>query len=474
MKKILLASTALVAAGLIGSGAAEAADKIKINVGGFSKWWVVGAFNSTDYQNAINNTYSGSVALGSGSSLINGRPKYVNADVKGDNEIWFSGDTTLDNGLKVGVFVSMEAGGHSDITTDVIDASYAWIAGGFGKVLIGTAPNGTALLHVQAPDAASNWGAGGVMTGNFAIVRPSSVMGQGQRVGYSSSTNTTAIVDDNKAEKLTYVAPTFYGLTAGASYVPSVLREDIRSTPTRGASAYGAGALYAETFGPVGVKVSAGYVYVNLGSVTGNNETNLSIQSYGTQLSYAGFTLGGSFKATDDNYNQQNGRSGRWLGPVTGGNNNGNLGNAAIGGTDYYSSGKYWVNGTDISGKCGAGAGAGGGQNGCSYGGYAYDVGLSYASGPYAVSFDYFFAGTKGMATAKKGAMDEITFYQASGKYNLGPGVDVLASAGWADYRDQRKGQGYTCTAGGGTNTSCDGGFENSGFVAMTGLSLAF
>lgn len=462
MKKILLASTALVAAGLIGSGAAEAADKIKINVGGFSKWWVVGAWNSTDYQNIVSNNLQG----GAPNTAINAHPKYVNADVKGDNEIWFSGDTTLDNGLKVGVFVSMEAGGHSDLTTDVIDSSYAWIEGGFGKVLVGTAANGTALLHVQAPDAASNWGAGGIMTGNFAILKPSMVMGQGQRAGWTSSTNTTQIVDDNKAEKLTYVAPTFYGLTVGASYVPSVLREDTRVTPTRGASGYGAGALYANTFGPVGVKVSAGYVYVDLNSVTGGGESNLSIQSYGTQLSYAGFTLGGSFKETDDNI-AKNG--GRWNGAVTAGSNNGNIGNAAVGGANFAST-AFLINGVSMQ-KCGTNASGGG----CSYGGYAYDVGLQYASGPYSVSFDYFYSGTKGAATAKKGAMDEITFYQASGKYNLGPGVDVLASFGYADYKDQRKGQGLTCgTNASGAAMSCDNGLENSGWVGMTGLSLAF
>jgi len=458
MKKILLASTALVAASLIGSGAAEAADKIKINVGGFSKWWVVGVWNSSDYQGAVTQT----LQSGNPNPAIERRPSFVNADVKGDNEIWFSGDTTLDNGLKVGVFVSLEAGGHSDSTTDNIDSSYAWIAGGFGKVLLGTAPNGTALLHVQAPDAASNWGAGGILTGNFAVSRPATVMGQGQRAGWSSSTNTTQIVDDNKAEKITYVAPTFYGLTAGASYVPSVLREDTRVTPNQ-ASGYGAGALYAETFGPVGVKVSAGFVYVDLDSATASNESSLAIQSYGAQLSYAGFTLGGSAKLTDDNYksNGTGSAGGRWNGAVTAGNNNGNIGNAAIGGTNYASTGVF-INGGALAPKCVA-------TNGCSYGGSAYDVGLQYATGPYAVSFDYFWSGTKGASTAKKGALDEITFYQASGKYNVGPGVDFLASAGWADYRDQRKGQGVT--AGG---LSADKGLENSGFVVMSGLSLAF
>ena len=162
MKKILFASTALVAAGLMSAGPAEAADKIKLNLGGFSKWWVVGAWQNNDFEAQNGAAYA--------SSSNTGQRQQV--DVKGDNEIWFTGETTLDNGLKVGVKVELEAGGHSDITTDVIDQSYAWVEGGFGKLQIGTLPSVAAALHVQAPDAAGNWGNGGLMTGNFAIIRP--------------------------------------------------------------------------------------------------------------------------------------------------------------------------------------------------------------------------------------------------------------------------------------------------------------
>ena len=256
MKKILIASTALVAVGMVNAGAASAADAIKINVGGFSKWWVVGAWQDSKFSNITSN---GSSILGTNAVAgYNGAGQRANVDIKGDNEIWFTGDTTLDNGLKVGVFVSMEAGGHSDITTDVIDASYAWISGGFGKAIIGTQLNGTALTHVQAPDAANGTVGGSIIGLNFAVQKPTSVMGMNQIVGYSTSTNTTAFIADDKAEKFTYVAPSFYGLTLGASYVPNVMRQDIRSQPLARAEAFGGTALYANTFGPVGVKASAG------------------------------------------------------------------------------------------------------------------------------------------------------------------------------------------------------------------------
>lgn len=422
MKKILFASTALVAAGMMSAGAASAAEKVKLNLSGFSKWWVVGTWQDNDFQEQA------------GLGVATYRQ---NVDVKGFNLITFSGDTALDNGLKVGVRFDLVAGGHSDNVTDVIDNSYAWVEGGFGKVLAGMHANGTALLHVQAPDAAGNFTNGGVMLGGWTVTRPSGVMGMNQRVGYTTSSNTTAIISDDKAEKLTYVAPSFYGLTLGASYIPNVARNGTtglgqhgRGNGTDRLSAWGGGALYANTFGPVGVKASAGYVWVDLKAVGNKAENAFTQQAYGAQLSYAGFTLGGSVqRASDDRRN--------------GGNTT-----AALSGTSQVGS----------AGKGGANL---------DFGGVAYDVGLQYASGPYAVSFAYFHSSVIGItdSTLRNGKDDTIDAYQASGKYNLGPGVDVLASVGYIEYKDQRDGL---------TGTATNKQYSNSGWTAMTGLSLSF
>ncbi|MDO8607504.1 MAG: porin [Phaeospirillum sp.] len=440
MKKILLASTALVAASMMYAGAAEAAEKIKLNIGGYSKWWVVGVWQSDAFQRTSANGPGGSG--NTVNNTTNGSGQRVNADVKGDNEIWFSGSTALDNGLKVGVFVSMEAGGHSDLQTDVIDASYAWIEGGFGKVLAGALVNGTVMTHVQAPDAA-NGNIGGSMLGlNFAVAKPSSVLTMNNIVGYSQSTNTTAIGIDDKAEKITYVAPSFYGLTLGASYIPNAMRSDSRVTPLGRASAYGATALYTNTFGPVGVKASTGYVYTDLSALGNFGVLDYQALSFGTQLSYAGFTLGGSAQKSVQN-NDRVGQS--------------NLTNTLLGAT--------FTAGTSANGLAGIGTNKGSAP--LDFGGVAYDVSLMYASGPYAVSFGYYHSEVNGIMTptaAQSGKKDTVEFYQASGKYNLGPGVDALATIGYADYKDQRKG----------TMGISDAAYENSGWAAMTGLSLTF
>ncbi|EPY01535.1 porin [Magnetospirillum fulvum] len=429
MKKILFASTALVAVGLVGADAAQAADPIKLSVGGFSRWWVVGAEQSSNYSKGLN------AADNTGSHGNAGR---INtAGIKGDNEIQFQGSTALDNGLKVGVFVSLEAGGHTDQTTDLIDSSYAWVEGGFGKVFVGTLKNGAALLHVSAPDAASNFSEGGMATGNYTILKPGAVMGMNQRAGYSSSTNTTAIITDNKAEKITYVSPVFGGLTLGATYVPTAISEDNRAQGNARAQAYGVGAGYNRTIGPVGVKLSAGAVQTILSA----GET-FTQYSGGTQLSYAGFTLGGSYQLARDAI----ARSGN-VNNGTGGFNGGVTGvvdltkNNPLGNTKF------------------------------DFGGQAFDVGLQYATGPYAVSFAYFHSETKGAkadtnATYRNHGDDTIDFYQASGKYSLSAGIDLLASVGYAAYES-----GLYGYAPAGTTKDT---LKNDGYYGMTGLSLKF
>jgi hypothetical protein len=422
MKKVLIASTALVAATMVSAGAASASEKIKLNLGGFSKWWVVGAWQESSFNRDSN-------------------LQPVAVDVKGDNEVYFGGSTTLDNGLKVGIDIQLEAGGHTDSrsvasatsgnSTDVIDESYVWLEGGFGKLIVGSKNNGTYLIHNTAPDAAGNWNEGGILSGGYAIAKASGVSQMGQIASDVANTtnfntggtgNTTAILTDGDSEGVTYVSPTFYGFTFGASYKPNGLSEDFRGvegTSTNGGvgavPVYGAGVLYANTFGGVGIKADFGYAQYNVehaaNVATGNVLRGHGMQreySAGANVSYAGFTLGGSYRQIVDNQN---------------------LAVSTL---------------TD------------------SYNGKAWDAGLQYASGPYAVSFAYFQSKTEGLISdADK---DLIETYQVSGKYSLGAGVDALASAGYQKSQDEQHNN----------NLANPGKYENKGWTVMTGLSLAF
>jgi hypothetical protein len=401
MKKVLIASTALVAATMVSAGAASASEKIKLDLGGYSKWFVVGAWQKGSFQRASN-------------------LQPVAVDIKGDNEVFFGGETTLNNGLKVGINIELEAGGNVDTranaanpqNTDVIDKSSVFVEGGFGKVIIGTEANGAVLLHVMAPDAAGNWGSDGILTGGNAIAAPAWASGA---IGLRT---TTEIDTDDNAEKITYVSPSFYGFTVGGSYIPNALSEDNRgveggstnnqlNTTTGAVPAYGVGALYANTFGDFGVKASAGFVWYDLTRAGKAGNADLGYHgeanhewSVGTQLSYKGVTLGGSYRNISDEVTAAAGRN--------------------------------------------------------SFDGHVWDAGVSYASGPYAVSFSYLQSQYEGSTTIAKDDKEEV--YQASGKYALGPGVDALASAGYVKY----------------TGETAAADQNNKGWVVMSGLSLAF
>jgi predicted porin len=384
MKKILIASTALVAAGLLSSGPAQAAEKIKLELGGFSKWWVVGAWQDSSFED------------GAGVG-------YANVDVKGDNEVFFSGDTTLDNGMKIGINIELEAGGGTETSQggDVIDKSYVFMETQFGKFIVGTEANGAVLLHVMAPDAAGVWGADSLLNSGNSIVQPANV----------SVMKTTEIDTDDNADKITYVAPSFYGLTLGASYIPHAggaasKGEDNLAQPAS-MGVYGVGAGYANTFGPVGLKLSSGFVWgdANAAGVAGD----LQEWSAGGQLAYAGFTLGGSFRqrTLDDKSGQ---------------------GMAALG--------------TNIDG-------------------HVWDAGLLYDAGIWQVSFSYMNS-VNSDSTADTND-DQMTTYQVSGKYSLSPGVDLVASGGWVEFDDESQ----KASTGGDSN-------HNEGWVVATGLSLTF
>ncbi len=425
MKKILIATTALVAASLISTGA-EAADKVKLELGGFSKWFVVGAWQDNAY------------AAGS-------KQSFNNVDVKGQSDITFSGSTKLDNGLNVGVFTAMRAGTNTGVNgndqNNIIDRAYLYVASGYGKVIMGVLQNGTHLLHVQAPESIGQWGEDGLLTNGDIIQRPNNfgiggvANGGDHVIGINGngvmSTSILPGKNGGKVEGITYIAPTFYGLTIGGSYIPNDSK-NVRGPVNTNASIkdmFGIGANYTNSFGDVGVKASFGWARGTFGTGWLDSATSAFGIAFPTQsgqtvnfynaclnLSYAGFTLGGSFR-----WNQHDVEKG-------------GLGN--LGTTN---------------------------RVGFSLNGHAWDAGLMYASGPWAASLSYFGSKMDGYGRTNLGNKEEVTFVQASGKYDLGPGVALQALVGYGDYKASTL-----------TNGPRDDFSENSGWTALTGVAVQF
>ncbi|CAA7615274.1 conserved exported hypothetical protein [Magnetospirillum sp. LM-5] len=334
---------------------ADAAEKIHLKLGGYSKWWLVAAQSDNDFETATNAAYS-------------------NTDVKGDNEVHFIGSTVLDNGVKMGVKIELEGGGHTTTNTDTIDKSFAWVEGGFGKLELGSDYNAASLAHVAAPDAAGLWaGPPQGLASDTIIPRPSAVSTM-----YSG--NQTGLDHDDNAEKILYFTPAFHGLTLAVSYTPSALSEDDSAQAIR-SQVFAAGLSYGGTVGPVALALSAGWLGGHLSSASAE-QNDVRAVSVGGQATFLGITIGGSY-----------GNERHDLRP----------GAAKAGTIDH--SGRSW------------------------------DVGLQYETGPASVSAAYYNSKVEGLMSNPDS--DRIDIVQMSGKYTLGPGVAVMGSVGRIVYDDE-------------------------------------
>jgi outer membrane protein OmpU len=181
MKKVLLGTTALLGVGTI-AGAAHASDGIKLDVGGFFQ---------TVYQGVFDKKIDGSFGNKRNTDRL-----LHNA------EVWFKGETTLDNGLTVGAQIELE--GENDV--DQIDKSFVYWSGGFGRVSVGTQDGPIAACPVFPPGA----------TANFSGFSPAS-WGSNDPIGSNAVCND--VLSDVLAIK--YTTPNFAGFQLVLAYSPS-------------------------------------------------------------------------------------------------------------------------------------------------------------------------------------------------------------------------------------------------------------
>ena len=276
MKRLLYGTTAIVAASLVASGGALAAEKISMGVGGYFQ----GFFFAGDED--IKNTREHSI----------GR----------EAEIIFNGVTTFDNGLKVGAQVQLEA----EVCGDQIDESYVFFSGSWGRIQLGSENSAPYAMAYGSP-APSHW-AHGLNSPNFNHISaaPVAVGAVGHGVGFIPSTN-NALTGDQ--EKITYFTPRFSGFQFGVSYTPDNCEEtggdctgsyggfavDNNNT----GDAFELGINYVGNFNDVGVNLSGGYSEAD--DEVGSNATDDPVQyRIGGDVSFAGFTVGAAWQHDDN------------------------------------------------------------------------------------------------------------------------------------------------------------------------------
>ena len=266
MKKTLLATTALAALGAVAvAGPAMAAEKIKLSVGGYMEQW-----------------------FGYGSSDVANENDRSGFDQQSDSEIHFSGKTTLDNGLTVGVNVQLEGESQSKAIGDEIDEAYLFVQSSLGEFGMGSENGPAYKMHfgLASHGAGIDEGDGG----NWIAGLNSSL--------HRSSTS-AAIDNDNN--KIWYISPRVQGIQVGVSYAPNA-RQDNDVAPdgldTIRDDQFSVAANLIQTFGDVKVMLSAGYHDAGDDGVVVN--TDIESISTGMRLGFGGFSVNGVYSELEN------------------------------------------------------------------------------------------------------------------------------------------------------------------------------
>jgi hypothetical protein len=194
MKKVLLGTTALLGAGMV-AGTAQASDGIKLDVGGFFQTVYGGVFDAKDKGHFGN---------------------HHNVDRFLHNaEVYFRGETTLDNGLTVGARIELEG----ENSGDQIDKSWVYWSGGFGKVQIGSQDKTIGAYCLLPPGA----------TANFSAFSPAS-WGSNDPIGSNSACADT----ETNSQGIVYITPNFSGFQLRVAYTPSGNAEDYTQNGVNG------------------------------------------------------------------------------------------------------------------------------------------------------------------------------------------------------------------------------------------------
>ena len=314
MKKVLLGSTALVAAGMLaGSGApAQGAEPITLSLGGYYQAFFV-VRTQDDSGDRKQEGDRSLTSLASPRQGANGDIRHT--DVNQEGEVFFSGSTTLDNGITVGVNIQLEAysrqarGG----SNDQIDEHYVFFSGNFGRLVIGAENAAPYAMHYSAPGSVPGHG---LDSPNLFTMRGNT--GNAAAVGSPVATPVNLTSDANK---ITYFTPRFSpGFQFGFSYTPDI-------TDFNGSSGSGGGRIISDsddpgqenllgfgvnlvrTFGDVDFAWSFGWEHGfveeqsrddTTGVRTDSGRSGADQLSTGFQIGIDGWKVGGAFQYSDE------------------------------------------------------------------------------------------------------------------------------------------------------------------------------
>jgi predicted porin len=286
-----------------------------------------------------------------------------------DAEIHFDGSATADNGLEYGFHIEL-GGGEADGQAGY-DVANIFLAGGWGRLELGSAPGAEDVFKVGAVSIMADHDAAWDGTLNF---------NPGDTTAYIGSNMQGNTGDSNK---VTYYTPVISGFSAAVSLTPDSTAAMNSGLPAESANPENvieAAVKYAVTVSGIDAEVSARGIRGRYGlndtgdAATGREEVRA--WGIGAMAAYAGFEVAGSY--TD------NGDTGVFKADA--------------------------ANGADAGGW--------------------WDIGLAYGTGPYKVSVAYM----RSWAAAAGGVQDDEVDYLSLGTgYAAAPGLDFYATYQYVD-----------------------------------------
>jgi predicted porin len=273
MKKVLLGTTALAALVAL-PVTAQAAEKIKLGLGGYFRAVAVYGDQDDGVGQAAANTRDHGLAR--------------------ESEVYFKGNTTLDNGIKFGVMIQLEG----ETSGDQIDNSYIWTSGGFGRIEFGS---------TWDPALIMSYGSVGEMIdghGDFGSHNhPVAANAPGAPNTYTGNAGIAGTPND----LIVYYSPRMSGFQIGVSYSPddkgAVGPEEDGSALDSEIDALGGStasemvvvaANYVGKFSNASVALFGAYATTTWESpVVGVSDGDVEGFSLGAQVSFSGFTVGG-------------------------------------------------------------------------------------------------------------------------------------------------------------------------------------
>ena len=300
MRKILLGTTGVVAAALIGMGAAQAQEAPRVTVGGF----MLTQMNWQD--DDLDGKGTGPTGVGG-----QGAVERDAIDFKNEVEIVLNVTGKAANGLAYGAVIEIQNDGTGGSVLD-LDEAYVFVGTPtLGQIRFGEEDSAANLLQVRHPALATSgtdgdWDDGLASASAFTAGGPSLI---------------TSINDANDSTKIIYLSPQFAGFDFGLSFTPNRNEGDRiiagraldslggSITPTSGqrdaiglTNEISAALRYRGTFGGVGIAAGFGYMQADGAKATAAGAATTSITgadmtayTVGMQLSAFGFTVGGEY-----------------------------------------------------------------------------------------------------------------------------------------------------------------------------------